>query len=269
MSSNQILSGTGRNGDHRVFSTYYDDAHVIQQVCIVHPKNLIIDTLRRYFSRDEVYTYRQDEYGFPLVVNREGLAIDSEESTDILITDVYALDASFYPVITIQHSGGSSKPISFNQNGTVKYRKTRTENENGLFSDINIPTHRVYTGAWDLNFQIGVYSKTQSELEEIMDVVAMILQYSAWQELRENGLFIKSLSIGGESTEPYSNAYIYSQTISISVYSEWRAEIPLYDTVEKLLFFFETAKTPILGASQIIEPLDLKYSDITDYALFD
>ena len=37
----QALPGTGSNGDHRVFSDFFSENNIIQQVAVVHPKNLL------------------------------------------------------------------------------------------------------------------------------------------------------------------------------------------------------------------------------------
>lgn len=262
----QNLPGTGFNGDHRVYSNFFEDNSIIQQVCVTQPKNLLIDVLRKYFANDSVFTYRMDEYGFPKTRDLTGIEIDSEETTKILISDIFRYEVKFYPAIIIKNGGGSYKPISFNQNATYKYRKDREESSNGLITETLTPSHRVYAGAWDMNFDVTIYSESQAELEELVDIVTLMLQYTAWNELRANGLFINKLSIGAENAEPYANDYVYNQTISISTYSEWRVEIPLDNVIEKLLFYFDSVRTPIPGAATNADALELKYDDILEAA---
>ena len=155
---NQATPGTGFNGDHKVYSSFFEDNAVIQQVCVAQPKNLLIDTLRKYFSTDSVFTYRMDEYGFPLTRDLTGIEIDSELTTKILISDIFRYEVKFFPAVVVKHGGGTYKPISFNQNATYKYRKDREESSNGLITETLVPSHRVYAGAWDMNFDINVYS---------------------------------------------------------------------------------------------------------------
>ncbi len=262
--NNQGLPGTGINSQHRVYSNFFADNHIIQNVSIVQPKNLLIDILRSYFSRDNIFTYRADQYGFPSTPDLTGLSIDDPSTTKIVISDVFRYEIKFYPAITVKTGGGSSVPISFNQEGTIKYRKDIIEDSFGGMKEIRTPTHRVYAGAWDMNFDITIYSESHPELEEITEIVKMILQYAAWQELRANGLFIKSLSIGGEQAEPYANDFIFSNVLTLSTRSEWRVEIPLENIVEKIVFYFETTRHFIPNESTAADVQALKFNDVID-----
>ena len=265
MADAQDLPG-GINSDHRVYSSFFSDNNVIQQVAIVHPKNLLIDGLRKIFRNDSVFTYRDDEYGFPLTVDLTDKEVDSEETTKILISDMYRYEVKFFPAIVIKSGGGAYKPLSFNQDMTYKYRVDYLENEYGARRAISTPSHRVYNGRWELSFDIQIYSESYSELEELVDIASISLQYSLWNELRENGLFIKGLSIGAESAEPYANDYIYSQNITISTLSEWRVEIPIENMVEKIVFRFEPTWHSIPEVRTEADLLARKYEEIIDMA---
>jgi len=266
MPINQQALPSGFNADHRVYSNFFSDNQIIQNVSIVQPKNLLIDILRKHFSRDNIYTYRADEYGFPATPNLTGLSIDDPSTTKILISDVFRTEIKFYPAITVKSGGGSYNPISFNQNSTIKYRKDLLTNEFGKVTEIKTPTHRVYAGAWDMNFDISIYSDSHSELEEITEIVKMILQYVSYNELRANGLFIKTLNVSGENAEPYANAYVFNHTITINTRSEWRVEIPLENVIEKVIFYFDVIKHHIPGVSSISSVQALKFDDIIEIA---
>lgn len=262
----QGTPGTGFNADHRVYSNFFADNDIIQNVSIVQPKNLLIDTLRKHFSRDNIYTYRADEYGFPATPDLTGLTIDDPSTTKILISDVYRYEVKFYPAILVKSGGGNYTPISFNQNATIKYRKDLLESEFGGYREILTPTHRVYAGAWDMSFDISIYSESHSELEEITEITKMILQYVSWNELRANGLFIKSLSVSSENAEPYSNDFVFNHTITIATRSEWRVEIPVENIIEKIVFYFDVRRSPSLGLATITDVQALKYDDVIEFA---
>jgi len=262
----QQLSGTGFNAEHRVYSNFFADNYIIQNVSIVQPKNLLIDVLRMHFSRDNVYTYRADEYGFPLTPDITDLNVDSVLTTKILISDIFRHEIKFYPSITVKTSGGNYSPLSFNQNGTLKYRKDFIDTRFMGRKEVRTPTHRVYAGAWDMNFEVTAYAESHAELEEIVEIIKMILQYVSFNELRANGLLIKTLSVGSESAEPYANDYVFSQTVSISTRSEWRVEIPLENVIEKLVFYFDVKRTPIPGENKEASLQALKFDDYIEMA---
>jgi hypothetical protein len=260
----QALPGTGSNKDHRVFSDFFANNHIIQNVAIVQPKNLLIQSLRDLFRKDSIFTYRDDEYGFPLTPDLTGKPLDTEESTKILISDIYRYDVKFFPAITIKHDGGSYKPISFNQEGTYKYRVDYIEDAYGGRRKISTPTHKVYAGRWEINITVGVYCESSSELQELIDIITMGLQYVLWNDLRASGLFIQGLSIGGESSEPYANDYIYSQNVTLRCLSEWRVEIPLENIIEKIMFYFDSVKTETGNGDSSANSAVLRYSDILE-----
>lgn len=260
----QNLPGTGFNGDHRVYSNYYSDNKIVQNVAIVHPKNLLIDTLRKYFKNDNVYTYRQDQYGFPLTPDLTQKSIDDLDTTKILISDIFRYETKFYPAITIKFSGGSHEQLSINQEGTIKYRVDLEENKFKEVRKIKTPTHRVYAGIWDMNFEISIHSQSRSELEELVEIVSMILAYSSFNELRANGLLIKNVSIGSESSEQYANDYVYSCGISLNTRSEWRVEIPLENIIERIVFYFDVNRHPIPGISTQADIQQMKFDELLD-----
>lgn len=265
----QFLPGLGFNKDNYFYSNYFNEFNIVQQTAVTHPKTLLINCLKNYFQFDNLYTYKSDEYGFPLVKDITGEDPDIGESTKILISDIYNHEIKFFPSIVVKCNGGSYRPISFNQDGTLQYRTHRATDNFGVERLITVPSHKVYTGAWEINFDLSIMTESQRELEELTDIVSLLLQYSCWNELRAGGLFIKTLSIGGESAEEYANDFIYSQSISLSTRSEWRVEIPISNLVEKVVFKLESDKTP--NNFNIFNQPDIntKYSNIVESVVAD
>ena len=225
---------------------------------------MLIDGLRKVFRNDSIFTYRDDEYGYPLTPDQTGIDVDSPETTKIIISDAYRYDVKFFPAIVIKSSGGSYKPLSFNQNMTYQHRTDVVETEYGAKKIVSTPTHRVYTGRWELGFEVGLYSESQSELEELTDIVSLAIQYVLWNELRANGLFISQVRIGAESAEPYANDYVYSTTISLSTLSEWRVEVPIDNIVEKIAFSIQPTWHPIPGQKTDADVLSNRFNDIIE-----
>jgi len=264
MIDEQNLPGSGLNGDHVVYSSFFTDNYIVQQTAIVHPKTLLIDGLRNVFRNDSIFTYRDDEYGYPLTPDQTGIDVDSEFTTKILISDAYRYEVKFFPAIVVKSSGGSYKPVSFNQNMTYKYRTDMVETDYGARRLVSTPTHRVYAGRWELGFELGIHSESQSELEELVDIVSMAIQYVLWNELRANGLFVSQLRIGAEAAEPYANDYVYNTSISLSTFSEWRVEIPIENVVEKIAFSIQPTWHPIPGVKTEADVLSSRFDDIIE-----
>lgn len=262
--SNEALPGTGRNGDHRVYSSYFEDNNVVQQVAIIAPKSLLIDGLRKVFRNDSIYTYRSDEYGFPLTPDLTGVELGSDQTTNILIGDLYRYEVKFFPAIVIRSGGGSYKPISFNQDMTYKYRKDVFEDAYGARSIVTTPTHKVYSGAWELSFDVQIYAESHSELQELVDITSLALQHTLWHELRANGLMILRLSIGSESAEQYANDYVYNQSISLSTRSEWRIEVPIDNVIERMVFYFESDRHSVPTNADDLTATRLTFSDLLE-----
>lgn len=258
------LPGIGLSEDHIVNSNFYADNFIVQQTAVVHPKYLLIDGLRKVFKKNNIYTYRQDEYGYPLIPDLTGMDPDTIETTRILISDSYMFERKFYPAIVVKFSGGSYKPNSFNQDMTLKYKTDIVTNVFGEKTKVTTPTHRVYTGKWDLSFDIGIYAESLTELNELIDIVSLTLKFTLWHDLRAAGLFISSLNISGENAEPYANDYIYSSNISIKTLSEWRAEIPIYNLVEKIVFKLELPWHRTSSDNITAEDMTMKFGDIID-----
>jgi len=240
----QALPGLGFNKDNYFYSNYFNEYNIVQQTAVTHPKTLLINCLKSYFENDNLYTYKSDEYGFPLVKDMTGEDPDNTDSTKILISDVYNHEIKFFPSIVIKCNGGAYKPISFNQNGTIQYRSHKVTDNFGTEKILRVPSHKVYTGAWEIGFEVMIMTESQRELEELTDIVSLLMQYTFWHELRAAGLFIKGLSVGGESAEEYANDFIFSQNISLQTRSEWRVEIPISNLVDKVVFKLESTKTP-------------------------
>ena len=259
-------SGLASNSDHVVYSSFYGDNHIVQNSLMVYPKQLVIDLLRREFSTDSEYTYRSDEYGFPLVRDLTDVDLDSDLTTRILISDQYRFDMKFFPNIIVSSKGGSYKPLSASQNGTIKYRTDYIEDAFGNRKKVSTPTHRVYAGMWEISMDIQINTESHVETEELTDLTAIMMQYKLFHELRAGGFIMKSFSVGAESAEQYVNDFIYSQSISISGISEWRVEIPVENVLEKVVFNIESTKTPSNNNKSSKVPM--VYSDlmeITEY----
>lgn len=255
---------------HQVYSNFYSRNDIVKHVALVHGKNLLIDAIRELFTGDSLYPYRQDEFGFPLVPDHTGLpieeagleldengdpitnpspnlSIDAHLATKILITSTYRQDVKFYPVVTVKQTGGKDHPISFNQNAIqIHYRKEFVRDGYGNQIPIRTPSHYVFGDAWDQSFEIKIVAEDLIDRDHIVDHIIMGLKHLKRDELLKAGLFIKDISMGGESEEEsskHTSKWLYTYIITINTYSEWSREVPIRDVIERINFYFDIVKT--------------------------
>jgi len=227
-----------------VNSDIYELDNIVRHVCIVHGKNLLIDTLREIFARDREYGYRTDIYGFPKTPDQTGLAIDAgindDVTTRIFIGATYRYESNFLPAITVRQTSSQYHPISFNQNKlTMEFEKQRTEDGYGNIDFVRVPSHYQFVGAWDQSFEIKVTSNSQEDTAAIADVVLISIQSTYRDILERNGLFIKQVSAGGETSEQVgNNDPLFSVTISVNTFSDFRREIPISSLIERIQLCF-------------------------------
>jgi hypothetical protein len=223
--------------DHRVYSSFYNDFNVVQQVAVVQSKGLLIDVIREIFRGDSEYPYVSDSFGFPILPEDPTLPLGAGGASALIITDIYRYETKMFPSIVVEHNRTSYKPVSFNQNdGTLLYEINCFLDENSVKRYTRVPKAHVFAGAWEQTFNIVISTEDVTVLQELTDIVTVGLMHVFREDLRENGLFIKSISAGGEEAVEHINDYIYKQTLSIETRSEWRREIPVGDLVETVLF---------------------------------
>jgi hypothetical protein len=226
---------------HRVYSDLFEIADFVRQTATAQGKNLLIDSLREYFRQDTIYRYSTDAFGFPLTPNLTDLPPDIEETrtTRIFIGDIFRYDKRYLPSITIRQTSGRYYAVSFNQEGTIRYRVDLVIDGYGNRSLIKVPTHKVFAGGWDQTFEVLVAAESTLDREELSDIVSSHLIGVARQPLQDAGLLVKTVSYGGEREEDWANDKIYIQPISVETFSEWRREIPMDSVVETINFCFE------------------------------
>ena len=201
--------------DHR----YSPQREYIADTHIESLKNIIVEGLRDVFSKHQGYQYVERTDGIP------GPDLDK---TKICITDVYTYETKFLPIITVRVTSSNTKAISFNQDvGTTDY----LYDEEGKIVHDNwgrpVPIYYQYNGAWDSSVQLNIFTESTIEREELttfVSVVCINLLRDLW---RYQGMFVKTVNVGGESETAFANDYIYQQQVMLDVYSEWTRRIPV------------------------------------------
>jgi len=186
-------------------------------------KNIVIDGLRDLFMKHQTYEYvpRTDDIPGPDLCK-----------TGIVVTDVYSYEQRFLPVITVRVNTSNTHHISFNQNvGTEGYLMDEDGNLTKDSYGRPIPIFYEYAGAWDSSVTLNISAESTIEREELVtfcSVIAINLLRDYW---RFEGMFVKNVTVGGESEAPFANDYIFQQTVTLDVYSEWTRRIPVPSAV--------------------------------------
>lgn len=222
---------------------------------------MIIDVLREVFRRDREYHYVHDKFGYPKTPNHLGLPPDAgaenELTTRIYIGGTHREDISFLPAITVRSTSISNFPISFNQNKeTYRYAPQKLVDGYGNQSIVIVPAAVVYTGAWEQSFEIKTISRSLEDCMSISDLILVSLESTYKYDLQQNGVLIKSISAGGQSDENIGEADpVYSISININTFSEWRREIPISNLIERiqLCFNFDVSSADIPATNLDIE----------------
>src|ERR1700679_3382110 len=139
--------------------------NIVQSSMIVYPKELIISSLRDFFSKDSYYHYSKDQWGFPNTTDHTDLPPGADipmgnpgstaESnvllpTRLYIGEKYRQDAIDYPAILISNTGTKYVPISINrEKGSVKYQDLIYQDGYGNQSKIKRPVSFVTAGVWE------------------------------------------------------------------------------------------------------------------------
>jgi hypothetical protein len=228
-----------------VFSDIYQLDNIVRNTAMMAGRNLLIDILREMFKRDREYRYVTDKFGFPKTPSNLGLLAsdgkENERTTRLYIGGTHRQDISFLPAITVRPSSTTYAPISFNQNEqTVAYSSQKITDGYGNQSIINAPSAVIFAGAWEQSFEIKVLGRSLEDVLSIGDLILVGLQNTYRTILRQNGLFIKNVSSSGSSEENIGEADpIFSTSITVNTYSEWRREIPISNLVERIHLCFE------------------------------
>lgn len=240
-----------RGSGQLVYSNQYDLDNIVTDTGMLQGRNLLVDYLRIAFARDKEYRYLADIFGYPKTPSHLGLSSDAglppdDTSTRVFIGTQYRHDITFLPAITVRTSSSSYHPVSFNQNGgVVIYDWSRIIDGYGNETIVKLPSAIQFAGAWDQNFEIKITSKSLEDCVAISDLVMMSLQHTFRLQLQQNGLFIKKVSAGAETTENINNNDpLYHISVSVETYSEWHREIPMSDLVERIRYCFDADVIP-------------------------
>lgn len=224
---------------------------IIQSSMIAYPKEIIIATLRDFFSHDSYYHFSKDQFGFPNTVDHTDLPPGADLPsgpgsqpqlnpnpilpTRIFIGENYRYDGIFYPAVLVKSGGSRYVPISINRNqGTISYSKILYNDGYGHESAIYRPVALVTNGAWEGTIVIDVMSRSLRARDELVELIGMCFTEVHFDTLHNIGIVVKPISIGGTSETDDRNDKLFRQTLTLDIRTEWKREIPIEDTIDAI-----------------------------------
>jgi hypothetical protein len=234
--------------------------NVVQNAMTLYPKELVVSTLRDYFSRDSQYHYVYDQWGYPQTPSQIDLPPDAgyhnNITTRLFIGEKYRYDVVFYPGIFVSNGGSTSVPISFNREATsVKWGQLIFEDGYGNISTFPTPEYFIFAGAWEGTIMLDIKARDLRTRDELVDIVSQAFVDTCFNDLAKSGLVIKAggVSSGAPSEIDDRNDKLFMQTVTLQVRSEWRRHIPILNTIDIINMSIEFGQ---LGPPERLAPPD-------------
>lgn len=236
-------------------SDLYRIHDVVQNTMIVYPKEIIIATLRDYFSRDRYYGYRKDQWGFPETPDHTDLPLDAgyqtndDTTTRLYVGENWRFDGIFYPAVLVKNAGGRYVPVSINMDkGKVYWTERSFDDGYGNITTFRNPDSFAFSGAWEGQIAIDIKTRSLRSRDDLVEAVAIGLQNITFYSLQKAGIIVKPLSWGSPSEIDDRNDKLFQQTITLDIRSEWERRIPIGNVVEAINFAVEFGRVDVPNA---------------------
>lgn len=225
-------------GTGNIFKTdLYKLNNYVQNSMISYPKELIIENLREFFSKDSYYHYQRDQWGFPKTPEQNDLVgssgLEDDSTTRLFIGEAFRYDIIYYPAILVKSGGSRSVPLSFNRNkGTVQWVPTVYIDGYGNRSIVQNPDYFVQAGAWEGSVTLDIKTRSLKARDDLVDIISLSFIDTMFDDLKDAGVLIKGLSTSGPSEAEDRNDKLFLQTITLDIRSEWRRQIPISNVID-------------------------------------
>jgi hypothetical protein len=208
------------------------------------PKEIVIATLRDFFSQDSFYSYHKDNWGFPLTPDHTDLPIDAglhdNSTTRLFIGENYRYESIFYPAILVKNNGIRYVPISINrEEGSIQWDFRTFIDGYGNITTFRNPKAFVFAGAWEGSLAIDIMTRSLRSRDDLLDLVGICLTDITFESLKKAGVVCKPIAISSPSETDDRNDKLFRQTITVDIRTEWRREIPIGNVIDSINFSIE------------------------------
>lgn len=232
-------------------SDLYGLHNIIQASMLVYPKEIIIATLRDFFSKDSYYHYAKDQWGFANTTDHTDLppgadlptqfdengANQQGLSTRVFIGEKYRYDGIYYPAILVQSGGSRYVPISINRDqDSVQWEDVIFEDGYGNQTIVHRPKAFITAGAWEGSLNVEVMTRSLRSRDDLVELVGMCFTEVTFDTLVDVGVIVKPISIGAPTEGDDRNDKLFRQTLTLDIRTEWRREIPVGSIIDAIFF---------------------------------
>ncbi len=237
--------------------------NIIQSSMLSYPKEIIIATLRDFFSKDSYYHYSKDQWGFANTTDHTDLPPGADMpygaganpdlsptanlSTRLFIGENYRYDGIYYPAILIKSGSSKYVPISINrEKGGIQYDSILFEDGYGNETLIRRPVSFITAGVWDTSINIDVLTRSLRARDDLVEAIGICLTEITFESLVDVGIVIKPINIGAPSEQDDRNDKLFRQTLTLDIRTEWRREVPIENLIDTIFFsvIFQNLENP-------------------------
>ncbi len=213
----------------------------VQNTMITFPKELFIETMRKFFSRDSYYHYVRDPWGFPKTIDHTDLdpkaGLHDDVTTRLYIGEANRYDGIFYPALIIRSAGSKYVPLSMSRDkGTIQWKATKYIDGYGNQTFISTPSHFIQAGIWEGTITVEVICRGLKSRDELVEIVSLAFVDTVFDDMKNSGILIKSHNASSPSDGDDRSDKLFRTTISFDIRSEWRRHIPINNFVDTINF---------------------------------
>lgn len=217
---------------------------IVQNSMTLQPKELVVATLRSFFSNDRFYSYRHDQFGYPqtpqLLNTPQTAGLYDSVTTRVFIGEAYRFDVDFFPAILVKDGGKTSVPISATRESyCTNWGNLIFEDGYGNIKTFPTPRSFEFKGAYEGVINIEVKAKDLRARDDLVDLISILFIDMSFNDLYHDGLIVTNVASSAPVETQDRNDYFFTQTITLRCRSEWRREIPICSLVEIINFSVE------------------------------
>lgn len=182
---------------------------MIMENAVKHTKDVFIQCLRTYFNNPKNYKKRLPTQ------------ISDNHFTEAQFFDAEPEVLRAFPTVIITAMSGNMVTL-----GLGDMCSEITDPRTGT-----VIAYR-YQGAYEFSINIDIGCKNPLDREVFTDCIATALRFDLRRYIQRQGVVIKEVSYGGESTYDYNSDKIYVSQLRISTWSVWSEDVELLDINE-------------------------------------